>query len=74
MIGADWKILVKNLKIDKYVSEEISNENNMMQCFEQAGNEIYWKGLKYQLEKMGRQDILDEIAIKTCCTHGNKNF
>lgn len=72
MIEADWEILSNNLEIAQSFTEATSDENKMKKCFEKAKNKIYWKSLKYELGQLQRQDIIDEITSKTCCTYGKK--
>ena len=68
-----WKkfannIGVKNVrKIDK---ESITTKEKIMKCFEEINDNITWKDLKVELQKIDRSDIITIIKNKTLLTIG----
>ncbi|XP_057309590.1 NACHT, LRR and PYD domains-containing protein 4-like [Hydractinia symbiolongicarpus] len=74
MIGDDWKDLGKGLGISQSDNAAETTESKMKECFEQTKNRVYWKELKYELEMLRRQDIINEITSKTLFTYGLKEY
>ncbi|XP_057309574.1 uncharacterized protein LOC130647649 [Hydractinia symbiolongicarpus] len=74
MIGDNWKDLSKRLGIPQNDNAAETTESKMKECFEQAENRVYWKELKFELEMLQRQDIINEITSKTLCTYGLEKY
>ncbi|XP_057309570.1 NACHT, LRR and PYD domains-containing protein 13-like [Hydractinia symbiolongicarpus] len=74
MIGDNWKDLSKRLGIPQNDNAAETTESKMKECFEQAENRVYWKELKFELEMLQRQDIINEITSKTSCTYGLEKY
>ena len=71
----EWKKLANYIGITKNAVENIEIESEttkekMMKCFEEINDNITWKFLKIQLQKINRYDIIEIVKNKTLLTIG----
>ena len=83
-IDKDWKQLASFIGITEEVislidikseegirlKSETTHDSKMMMCFNEIKNDIKWKKLKIQLQKINRRDILKMIKNETLLTIG----
>ena len=71
----EWKKLANFIGItqntvEKIIIESETTKEKMMKCFEEINNNIIWKFLKIQLQKINRFDIIAIIKNETLLTIG----
>ena len=71
----EWEKLAKYIGTTKDAVEKINTESEttkekMMKCFEEINDNITWKFLKIQLQKINRFDIIEIIKNETLLTIG----
>ena len=71
----EWKKLATFIgtakdNVEKIDIESETTKEKMMKCFEEINDNIAWKVLKIQLQKINRFDIMETIKNETLLTIG----
>ena len=71
----EWKKLANYIGITTNALQKIDSQiettsSKMMKCFEEKNDNITWKFLKTQLQKINRLDIIEIIKNETLLTIG----
>ena len=74
-IDDEWKTLARYIGITEYDMQNIDFDSKttalkMMKCFENINNNITWKYLKTQLQKVNRYEIIELIKKESLLTIG----
>ena len=78
-INDEWKTLARYIGIAEYDMQKIDIDSKttalkMMKCFENINNNITWKYLKTQLQKVNRYEIIELIKKESLLTIGTYTY